>query len=556
MMASTTDVLVVGAGPTGLTMANLLAYHNINVRILDKRAGPTEETRALVMHARILELLDKLGLAEQAINEGQKLRAAELLARGKRFGKLSFQGEEERTPYPFALIYTQDQTEHLLQRNLEKTTVRVEWNTELLNLEQTSNGIRATVRQTNGSEEIIEAGWIVGADGAHSPVRHALSLGFEGESYKQALFLADLELEGDLNKDQLSIGFTKLGFLAFFPMHGERRFRVVSTLPLEFTNRETLTPDEIQQVINTYRGPYITIKRAHWISVYRIHHRMSKRFRVGNVFLVGDAAHIHSPAGGQGMNTGIGDAYNLAWKLALVIKGQAQTTLLDSYEDERMPFARAILNGSDKGFELMTMSQPLVQQLKVSGLPRLFRFVSSVPALRQRAFWLLSQLWTSYRSSSAVMQSAAPEKKRVQAGDRAPYGIYEIGPDTGKSIFSTLGGLDHHLLLFAGSDPGTASSNLQEIASKVCKLVSTYAAPIHVHIVEAGNRRLHQRYEANTPALFLVRPDGHIAYRGSAEDSARLEAYLDRIFNKEVPQPGIDSRRASSSQLASTGEGE
>ena len=533
MTTTTTDVLVVGAGPTGLTMANLLARSGVSFRILDKKSGPSEETRAVVVHAKTLELLDKLDLAEQAVNAGQQFKALELLNGGKSAGKLSFLEGNGRTPYPFALIYTQDQTEHLLIQSLNQFGVQVEWNTELLSMEQAPTSARATIRRADGSEETIESEWLIGADGSHSPVRHALSLGFEGESYKQALFLADVELEGELDHAQAHLGFARVGFIAFFPMPGERRFRIVGALPLEFTDRDTLTIDEVQQVIDTYQGLHVTITKARWISVYRTHHRMSKRFRVGHVFLVGDAAHIHSPAGGQGMNTGIGDAYNLAWKLALVIKGQVHETLLDSYEAERMPFARAILNGSDKLFQLQTMSQPLVQQIKIFGVPRLFRLVSSIPALRKRIFWLASQLWTSYRNSPAVAQSAA-ETKELRAGDRAPYGFFEAGSEAGKSIFTLLKGVDHHLFLFAGSKPESTLADLHGQEEQLRSLLDAYEVPIHLHSVPAGNVSLHKQYGAEEPSLFLIRPDGHIAYRGSVEDIASLKSYLDNVFKKST----------------------
>ena len=537
MTTTTTDVLVIGAGPTGLTMANLLTRNGVRVRIVDKKAGPTEETRAIVMHAKTLELLDKLDLADKAVEKGQRMEAFRLFNEGKNVGLLSFQGEGERTSYPFPLIYTQDQTERLLLQSLPEVGGPVEWNTELLSVEQTPTGTRATIRQANGSEETIEAGWIVGADGAHSLIRHALSLGFAGKSYTQALFLADVDLKEDLEEKEVFGGFTRLGFFTFFPMAGERQFRALGTLPLEFTNRDILTIDEVQQIINTY-GLHLTITKARWISVYRTHHRMSERFRVGRVFLVGDAAHIHSPAGGQGMNTGIGDAYNLAWKLALVITGKANVRLLDSYEAERMPFARSILNGSDMGFALQEMSQPVVQWFKMRGLPLLLRLVTSVPALRRRAFWLISQLWTSYRTSPAVLESGS-DKKGSRAGDRAPYGFFEAGPDAGKSIFRLLKGLDHHLLLFAGSKP--VNVNLQEVETNLRTLVSAYSAPIHLHVVLTGNPSLHERYGANEPSLFLIRPDGHIAYHGRVEDVASLRSYLDGLFTRStIPMPAVE----------------
>lgn len=521
------EALIVGAGPTGLTMANLLAQSGVSFRILDKKAGPVEETRALVVHAKTLELLDKLGLADRAVEEGQRLEAAELLKEGKRAGKLSFfsGGKGGRTPYPFALVYAQSQTERLLIGGLEETGNRVEWGTELLSVAQSPNGVSATVRHPDGSEEAIESGWAVGADGASSPVRHSLGLGFEGDTYEEALFLADVEMEWGLGSQQVYIDLARQGFYGFFPMPGEKRFRLIGSVPEELEGKEEITAGEVQEVFDEHSGVETRISAVHWTSVYRIHRRMAERFREGRVFLVGDAAHIHSPAGGQGMNTGIGDAYNLGWKLALVAKGQAREALLDSYEAERMPFARAILNGSDRGFSLQVTTNPVAQRPKLFAVPLLFRLVSLTPPLRRAAFWFISQLWTSYRESPAVAQSG-PAKEGPRAGERAPYGLFEAGPEAGKSIFDELTGPDHHLLLFEGLGPDPAGVARGEIEG----LLGSYRVPVRVHRIPAENSRLHELYGAKRASLFLVRPDGHIAYRGRAVELAGLKAYLGRWF--------------------------
>ncbi|GER90335.1 oxygenase [Dictyobacter vulcani] len=531
MMTITTDVLVIGAGPTGLTIANLLTRNGVSVRIMDKKSELARESRAIVVHAKTLELLDKLGLADKAIETGEQLGGLQFLTQGKRAGKFSFQDStgDKRTPYPFALIYGQDQTEHLLLQSLTEVGCQVEWDTELLSLEQTQDGAQAHVRTADGSEETIEAQWIIGADGAHSPVRHALSLGFAGQSYTQTLFVADLDIEWKQEAHQGAMNLTHQEFFLFFPMPQKRRFRLFGSLTPAEADRDTLTLDDVRQILDTKSGLHVTILKDRWISVYHTHQRMAERFRVGRVFLVGDAAHIHSPAGGQGMNTGIGDAYNLAWKLALVIKGQANETLLDSYEAERMPFARAILQGSDWAFQIMTTSNVIVRQFKLILLPQFFRLISLLPLLKQRAFWILSQLWTSYPKSPAVTD-ASSNKKKLRAGDRAPYGFFETGPDAGKSIFTMLKNQDHHLFIFAGSKPDSTLTDLQGLEEKLRSLLSAYAVPIHLHSVPTANLSLHRSYEADTPSLFLIRPDGHIAYRGQPEDLAKLKLYLNKLF--------------------------
>ncbi|GCE14832.1 FAD-dependent monooxygenase [Tengunoibacter tsumagoiensis] len=528
-MTTTTDVLVIGAGPTGLTMANILLRYGIRVRILDKKAGITEESRALVVHAKTLELLGKLGLAQQAIEEGYTLDTIGLLRNGKNAGAFTFLTDNKagRTPYPFALMYGQNQTEQLLEQSLVESGGEIEWGAVLLDLTQTDSGVRATIQRSDGTEEIIEAGWIVGADGAHSPVRHALSLGFEGETYDQTLFLADVDLEWNLRYGQAYMDLTPTGFFAFFPMDGHQRYRLVGDLPSALAQKEVLTHDDVQSVLDAASGLQMKIVKTRWASVYRTHHRMTEHFRVGRVFLVGDAAHIHSPAGGQGMNTGIGDAYNLAWKLALVVRGAAHDTLLDSYEAERIPFARSILHGSDWGFQFQSTKNLVAQQFKLRAIPLIFSLLSHQPVLKRRAFWLLSQLWTTYRGSPAVAESGS-QKKGPHAGDRAPYGFFEAGPDAGTSLFSKLENLDHHLLLFWGRGPQSEQQEMQ-----VQSLLHAYKLPIHLHTIASENKSLHEIYDVNEPGLFLIRPDGHIAYRSSLENIAGLRSYLDSLFESQ-----------------------
>lgn len=524
-------MLVVGAGPAGLTMANVLAAQGVPFRVIDKKGGPVEESRALVVHAKTLELLDRLGLADRAVERGQRMGAVQVFGEGKPAGKISFldDGADHRTPYPFALVLEQDRTERLLIDGLEATGGRVEWDTEFVSLTSTPDGARAAVRRPGGSTESIEAGWVIGADGASSPVRHSLGLGFEGDTYEQALFLADVEMEWDYGSRQVSIDMTRGGFYGIFPMPGERRFRLIGGVPEELERKEKITAEDIQSVLDRRSGLKTRITDVHWSSVYRTHRRMTEAFRVGRAFLVGDAAHIHSPAGGQGMNTGIGDAYNLGWKLALVAKGLASETLLDSYEAERIPFARSILNGTDRAFLLQVTTDTAAQRLKIFFTPLLFRIASMLPPIRKRAFWRISQLWTSYHDSPAVVQSG-PTEKGPQAGERAPYGFFATGQDAGRSIFDKVRGLDHHLLLFEGGRSDTALPDPARTRKDLQALVGAYEAPVRVHAVTPGNRSLHGRYGADSPTLILVRPDGHIAYRGPAEDLDGLGAYLDRLF--------------------------
>ena len=364
------------------------------------------------------------------------------------------------------------------------------------------------------------------------------------------MFIADVDMEWEMEQKLFALDLTRQGFYLFVPMHGKQSFRLFGTLPPELADANTMTFDEVQRVLDVQSGLHVKLLKAYWISVYRTYLRMAERFRAGHVFLAGDAAHIHSPAGGQGMNTGIGDAFNLAWKLALVVKGYAHESLLDSYEAERIPFARAILRGSDWGFQLMAATHPILQLLKMYILPTFFRLVSSIPLFQRRFFWLLSQLWTNYRNSPAVAQSGG-SKQGPRAGDRAPYGFFEDGPDAGKSIFDLLKGVDHHLFLFAGSKSVLAPTDLHELEERLHSLLATYEVPIHLHTISMGNQSLYKRYSVNEPSLFLVRPDGHIAYRGRAEDTANLISYLDGLFKKTTIATLSEAGQIDSSNVRS-----
>ena len=405
----------------------------------------------------------------------------------------------------------------------------------MLSLAQSETGVRVLVRRASGKEETLTAEWVIGADGAHSHVRHTLALGFAGKPYEQSLFLADVEVTSALEQQQVSFDLTQLGFNGFFGMPGNnRRFRLLGSLSPELADKEELNERDVQHLLDTTSTLPVEIQHTRWVSVYRIHHRMAERFRVERVFLVGDAAHIHSPAGGQGMNTGIGDAYNLAWKIALVVKDQARETLLDSYEAERMPFARAILGGSDRAFMLAVTTNPLGRRLKLVAVPLLVRILSLLPAFQRRAFWYLSQLWTSYRNSPVVANTQP--KKKLKAGDRAPYGLFESGPDADESLFSRLRGIDHHLLFFAGNQSNQKGADLNVTSERLQAVLDQYAVPIHLQMIPTENRSLHEQYRANKPSLFLVRPDGHLAYCGEASNMDSLQSYLDGWFYKRASE--------------------
>ena len=550
-----TDVLIVGAGPSGLTLANVLADSGVGFRIVDKKPGPVRESRAAVVHVRTLELLDKLGLAETAVERGVKIGRVELFERGRRAAEfpLAGKGAEALTPFPHALGLEQYRTEELLVEGLRGRGAEVGWGTEVLALRDGPEGTTAVVGGPDGAEEEISARWVVGADGASSPVRHHLRLGFGGETYEQTGLLADVELDDSsdakLPPGKIRLNLTRGGFVGVLNLTGGL-YRLFGAVPAGFAERSTekgvsheayasVDLGEIQRWFDEYFFVDARLKRAEWTSLYRIHSRMSDRFRVGNVFLVGDAAHIHSPAGGQGMNLGMGDAYNLGWKLAMVAKGQAREKLLDSYEAERVPVAKAVLKNSDRGFEFEATDNPIAQWVRANVATRLVGPLTRLPAVRSLVFRLFSQTWVGYRGSPAVARAAA-KGKGPRPGDRAPYGLFEAARDGRTSLYDLLKGTGHHLLLFEGLEPDPA---LDAYRLAVDEVLGRYAADTSVHIVPAKEPRLHEIYRIKEKArLFLVRPDGHVAFVGSLGDLGDLATHMNALFRGRVADEGRPKR--------------
>ena len=538
-----TDVLIVGAGPAGLVLAAVLADHGVDCRIVDRKAGPVAESRAAIVHVRTLELLHRLGLADRAVARGVQTTHVEIYQRGRPAAAfpLAGQGVEALTPFPYALGLEQDRTEQLLVEWLSERGRRVDWDTELVTLTGGPDGPRAVVHRTGGAPETISARWVVGADGARTPVRHALGIRFAGSTYGQTGLLADVDVDlpagAGLCAGTLRLNLTRGGFVGIFRLAGGR-YRLFGAVPPHLT--APMTGDDvsheayaavpladIQRWFDEYFAVDASLTGAAWTALFRIHSRIADRFRKGDVFLVGDAAHIHSPAGGQGMNLAIGDAFNLGWKLALVANGQAHDRLLDSYQAERRPVAMTVLHGADRGFALETMRNPIATWVRSHIATRLVGPLTRLSVVRAGIFRLFSQTWISYRHSPAIAD--APRSNRgPRPGDRAPYGRSERTEDGAPgSLFDVIGGTGHHVLLFEGAEPDPATLGRRRA---VDDLLGQYLIDVAVHVVAAGERALHSRYGARTPRLFLIRPDGHVAYAGSPDDLSRLAAFLDPLY--------------------------
>jgi 2-polyprenyl-6-methoxyphenol hydroxylase-like FAD-dependent oxidoreductase len=536
-----TDVLIIGAGPAGLIVAALLAEYGVDFQILDSKSGPVEQSRAALVHVRTLELLDRLGLADEALARGVKTSTVEIYEQGRLAALLPLagRGAEAATPYPFALGLPQNQTEQLLIEHLAGRGRTISWRTTVIGLSVTPTHATAAVRRSDGTHDTIWARWVVGADGARSPARRALGIDFSGGTYSQTGLLADVELEVPAGKElpegTLRLNLTSGGFVGIFGL-GKGRHRLFGAVPSGFTasgnsvevSHEAyaeVASGDIQRWLDEYFAVDARIRSTRWTALFRIHSRIADHFRSGRGFLVGDAAHIHSPAGGQGMNLAIGDGFNLGWKLAVVATGQAHEQLLDSYAAERYPVAKTVLRGSDRGFALETASHPVARWVRANIATRLVGPLTRLSAVRSAIFALFSQIWIAYPHSPAVADQRS-RRAGPRPGDRAPFGRFEVTHERA-SVFDVCGGARHHLLLFEGPTPDTRSPSRRHVLEG---LLAQYAVDITIHDVPAAEPTLHARYGARSPLVWLIRPDGHLAYSGAPDDLDGLRSYLDRIY--------------------------
>lgn len=487
-------------------LANWLAKLGIEFRIIDKAAEPGTTSRALAVHARTLELYRQLDLTDAVIANGHRVPAVNLWVRGKSEARVLFADiATDLTPYPFVEMFPQDEHEQLLIQRLQSFGVTVERPTELIGYSDDGDHIVAQLRTSRG-EETYEAAYIAGCDGARSIVRQTMGTGFAGGTYQQVFYVADAEAEGASVNGDVNVDLDESDFLAIFPLKGKGRVRLIGTVRDERAKHaETLTFQDVSgRAIEHLK---INITRINWFSTYNVHHRVTGHFRNGRAFLLGDAAHIHSPAGGQGMNTGIGDAINLAWKLAEVLRGHAPEELLDTYEAERIAFARKLVKTTDQVFTLATAEGKLADIVRTRIVPLVIPTAAKVEALREWLFRTISQLMINYRESELSMGKAGD----IHGGDRLPWvkTADNYGPLT-EPVWQA------HVY-------GSASAEL----TRWCE---SNQIPLHVF----AWRDEHDAAGFSKNAVYLIRPDTYVALAESSGSPEAIEVYLqDRGLNRD-----------------------
>jgi len=491
-----TQVLITGAGPTGLVLALWLTKLGIRVRIIDKTSAPGTTSRATVFHARNLEFYHQIGIDQKVIDEGTVMDGINLWAKGHKVAHVAFGAAGEGlSPYPYALIFPQDKQEGLLIDELRQSGVSVQRETELLSFTDNGNSITATIRH-DGKEETLEALYLAGCDGAHSTVRHQTGITFEGADYARTFYVADAECEGPVTDGQMHGALDKADFFIVFPMKGKGNVRLIGTVPHINENGQELKWEDVSRDIIARMN--IQVNKINWFSTYHVHHRVAGSFRKGNAFLLGDAGHIHSPVGGQGLNTGIGDAVNLAWKISEVIKGNATAKLLDTYEAERIAFARKLVSSTDRAFTFVTLQSRLANFVRISIVPLILPLIFNIAWVRRLMFKTMSQIGIKYPQSILSVGKAG----RVKAGDRLPW--------TGDN-FDSLKTLEWQVHVY-----GTASV----VLANWCKAN---------HIGLQTFRWTEQTKQAGLKkdAVYLVRPDAYIGLASVKQDTG----ILDRYFN-------------------------
>lgn len=511
-----TDVIIVGAGPTGLSLACQLVRYGIDFVIIDQKTSVTTHSKAIGVQARTMEIYEQLGVVQQALDRGQVAGKIHIVSGGKVRGGVDLAAMGKGlSPYPYLFILDQSKNEQLLYEYLQNHQKEVLWQTELEYFTQDELGVTAQVKTANGMSESITAKYLVGCDGAKSPVRQALGLTFEGSTFERLFYVADAQVDWAFSHDAGYGCFSRSSVALFFPMVGEKRYRIIGTFPegLEKDEGEILY-EEIEQRIKEDTKLSLGISNVNWFSVYKVHTRAVNKFAVGRCFVAGDAAHIHSPAGGQGMNTGIQDVYNLAWKMAFVIRGYTGARLLETYNEERLPNAQRLLATTDRAFNVLVGSNWFLSFMRMRILPLVAKYAIGHDFVGKTIFSLMSQIRINYHNATLSKQNDDAGFK-IKAGDRMPYFLVD-----GRSIYDKLRTPKFHLLVFAKNK--SDDLDLQtEIETEYGDLIDFNVIPLNPHIAEI--------FGANRSFQLLLRPDNYIGFISTEASLVDLQTYIREV---------------------------
>ena len=507
-----TDVLIVGAGPTGLSLACQLIRHGVDFVIIDKNETTTPHSKAIGVQARTLEIYEQIGLADKLVALGSVAKRSRIIVGGKVRGEADFSEiGQGMSRYPYVLIAEQGKHETLLYDHIKEHGKDIRWQTTLESFEQDDSVVKAIVKDQDGKTETIEAKFLIGCDGAKSLVRRSLGLEFSGSTFERIFYVADVQIDWPFSHDALHVCLMKNQLLAFFPMTGEKQWRIVGTFPEEFAKDEgEVLYEEIEEQIKRDSELDLDITGVNWFSTYKVHTRHVNKFSVGRCFLAGDSAHIHTPAGAQGMNTGIQDGYNLAWKLALVLGSKASLEILQTYNEERLPNAENLARTTDRFFDLVASPSPFLSFVRMSIFPYVANMALRMNSVRRFVFPRISQIMINYRKGSL---SVGDGSFAIRAGDRMPY--FEV---EGESIYNRLREPRFHLLVFKDG-----SSDLPDITDDLDGLADVHSIPLYPHIAEVFNN--------DQTFCVLLRPDNYIGYIAEGAELDGVKTYMKKVLS-------------------------
>ena len=509
----TTQVLIVGGGPTGLSLAITCRRFGLDVRVIDRAPQASQVSKALAVWSGSLEALAEMGAIDAFLAAGERLHGVRIGTGVRLLAELPA-GEGIDSPYPFALMLPQSRTEALLAERLGALGVTVEREAELTEFTQDPTGVNATIRHGDGRVETARAQYLAGCDGARSVVRHQLDIAFEGDTEEANFLLCDAPISGDLAPASIHIWWHGNGTVALFPV-SEGLWRVFAKR--DGRGDDTPTREEMQGQLDRHGPPGLTLGETTWLSHFKINDRLAARYHVGRCFLLGDAAHVHSPAGGQGMNTGIQDAVNLGWKLGYALRGWGEATLLlDSYEPERRPVAHDVVEGATQMLHTMFGAGAMLPVLRDIALPILGR----IPAIRRQMQTRLSETDIAYADGPLMeLGGASRHPQRTEVGGRARDTELHSAGGTQK-LWPLLAGPGHTLLLF-GAACGRDLSALLPVAGEPIRVVK-FDAAADPHGEAAKRYGLREGW-------VLVRPDQVVAARGDSADWGALSQYVQRV---------------------------
>ncbi|WP_020567568.1 FAD-dependent monooxygenase [Neolewinella persica] len=486
-----TQVIVVGAGPTGLSLACMLRHYGVDVVLIEKVREPVSYSKAMVIHARSMEAFDEIGLADEIISQGQVMERINIMTNGQ-ISEVVELTEFGRglTKFPYVLNIEQEKTEAILINYLDRHGVTVNRGEELLTVKNGADRVTVTCRDEEGKISTLTADYLVGCDGARSTVRQQLGLTYEGKTEAKTFYVADVRIQSDLiNKKEGYLNLTAKGFVLLFGLEGDRHYRIVGLLPDDQQNKETTTFADVREFIGGQLKTPVKFEEEMGFFTYKVHRRIASKFYDGRCFLAGGASHIHTPAGGLGMNSGIHEANNLAWKLSFALQEKGQPELLESYNQERMAVARQLLATSDLEFDFMTGEQPWLGFLKLNVFPFFVKMLTTTRLGNKQAFSSLAQLSISYPDSPLTEPGRLAA---VSAGDRLPYFI----TPSGNSVFDEIRSDDYKLLWF-----GPAALLEQFDLSSVTQKPIVF-------------EKLQDVFGGEFEFFVVLRPDNHIAYLG------------------------------------------